>query len=102
MNILQKILKFFNRGSQQNSPTTDTELIMEKLLNKLEITEEYEISCDDVHELLDQFTEMKMRGEDTAILMPLVDHHLRLCPDCFEEHELLLQALDIEKQINDK
>jgi len=50
---------------------------------------EDESSCDDVHEILDQFAEPNMCGEDAATLMPLVDHHLRLCPDCFEETELV-------------
>jgi len=74
---------------------------MENLLNKLAITEEQEISCDDVHELLDQFSEMKMRGEDVAHLMPLVQRHLELCPDCREEHEALMQALEFEKHMDE-
>jgi len=73
----------------------------EELLNKLVMTEEHEISCDDVHQLLDQFTEMKMRGEDVAHLMPLVQKHLDLCPDCREEHEALIQALEFEKQMGE-
>ena len=75
--------------------------MMESLLIKLSITEEHEISCDDVHEILDQFTELEMRGEDVAHLMPLVQKHLDLCPDCGEEHEVLLQALEFEKHMDE-
>ena len=75
--------------------------MMENLLNRLVITEEQEISCDDVHELLDQFTELEMRGEDVAHLMPLVQRHLDLCPDCREEHEALIQALEFEKHMDE-
>jgi len=75
--------------------------MMASLINKLAITEEHEISCDDVHEILDQFTELEMRGEDVAHLMPLVQKHLDLCPDCREEHEVLLQALEFEKHMDE-
>ena len=70
----------------------------ENLLRKLAMTDEQDFSCDDVHEVLDQFNEMKMRGEDVAQLMPLVQKHLDLCPDCREEHEVLIKALEIEKK----
>jgi len=73
--------------------------MMEKLLNKLAITEEQEISCDDVHEILDQFAEMELRGENVSALMPLVQRHLDLCPDCHDEHDTLIQALEFEKQM---
>jgi len=73
--------------------------MMEKLLNKLAITEEQEISCDDVHEILDQFAEMELRGENVSALMPLVQRHLDLCPDCHDEHYTLIQALEFEKQM---
>lgn len=65
----------------------------------LAITAEQEVSCDDVHKILAEFTEMKQRGEDVAHLMPLVQKHLDLCPDCREEHEALLRALEFEKQL---
>jgi len=73
--------------------------MMEKLLNKLAITEEQEISCDDVHEILDQFAEMELRGENVSALMPLIQRHLDLCPDCHDEHDALIQALEFEKQM---
>lgn len=76
-------------------------LMMENLLHRLAITEEQEISCDDVHDLLDQFSELKLQGEDVAQLMPLVHKHLELCPDCKEEHQALLRALEFEKHMDD-
>lgn len=77
------------------------EKMMENLLNKLVLTDENEISCDDVHELLDEFTELKILGEDVKYLLPLVHQHLQLCADCFEEHELLLKALEIEQDLQE-
>lgn len=101
MNIIQLIKKWFNRFPKNSPQRLGAESTMEKLLNKLVLTDENEISCDDVHELLDEFTELKKRGENVQNLMPLVHQHLQLCGDCSEEHELLLQALEIEQGLNE-
>jgi hypothetical protein len=93
----KRILSLFDKRNVQKMNSS----VMKNLLNKLVITEEQEISCDDVHELLDQFAEMEMRGEDVVHLMPLVQKHLELCPDCREEHEALLQALEFEKHMDE-
>ena len=61
----------------------------EKVLTMLAATLEEELTCDEVFALLDQFTEMAVRGEDVGRLMPLVKHHLDLCRDCHEEYEVL-------------
>jgi hypothetical protein len=98
IHMWKRILSWFGK---RNAPKMNSSGVMENLLNKLAITEEQEISCDDVHELLDQFIEMEMRGEDVAKLMPLVQKHLDLCPDCREEHEALLLALEFEKRMKE-
>ena len=64
-----------------------------KVARQIEMTDEAEYSCDDVHRLLDQFAEAVLRGEDTARLMPLVQKHLAMCQDCREEFEALLRIL---------
>jgi DNA-binding FrmR family transcriptional regulator len=56
-------------------------------------TQEQEYSCDDVYQLLDEFTEAVAQGKDVAKLMPLVQQHLEMCPDCHEEFEALLQVV---------
>jgi hypothetical protein len=60
-----------------------------------------ELLCDEVHVLIDQFAEMKMRGEDPTRLMPLVQQHLEMCPDCREEYEALLEAIRIDQQLQE-
>ena len=65
----------------------------------LAITDEQEISCDDVHKVLAEFVELQQRGEDVSRLMPLVEKHLEICPDCREEHDALMRALEIERQL---
>jgi predicted transcriptional regulator len=66
---------------------------MVKMLQALAMTEEQEISCDDVFAVLDEFTEAAKRGENVLLLMPLVRQHLEMCPDCREEYETLLRML---------
>ena len=52
-----------------------------------------EYSCAEVYELLDQFAEAQLRGENVAALLPLVQQHLDMCPDCRQEYEALLRVL---------
>lgn len=66
---------------------------MVKMLQALAMTEDHEISCDDVFAVLDEFTEAVKRGENVLLLMPLVRQHLDMCPDCREEYETLLRML---------
>jgi len=56
-------------------------------------TREQELTCDEVLAVLDQFAEMAARGEDVSRLMPLVKHHLDMCPDCMEEYKVLEQIV---------
>ena len=64
-----------------------------KMLQSLAMTEEHQISCDEVYAVLDQFAEAVMRGENVLFFMPLVRQHLDMCPDCREEYETLLRML---------
>jgi hypothetical protein len=95
--MLKKILNWLKRprNSKQNAS-----IVVESILYKLTITDEQEISCDEVHELIDQFSELKVEGEDVATLMPLMQKHLDLCPDCREEHDVLMKAIAYEKALD--
>ena len=52
-------------------------------------TQAQELSCDEVYALLDVFADKVSRGEDAASLMPLIQHHLEMCP----EYETLLRSM---------
>lgn len=65
----------------------------QKLLKMIENTQEVEFSCDDVYHLLDQYSEAVVQGKNAKELMPLVEHHIDMCPDCREEFEALLRVL---------
>jgi hypothetical protein len=67
--------------------------VLRKVAQQIEMTQSVEYSCDDVHRLLDQFAEAVWRGEDATKLMPLVQSHLDMCPDCREEFEALMRIL---------
>jgi hypothetical protein len=67
---------------------------VEMMLQMIEKTQTIELSCDDVHKLLDQYTELAIQGDDAAVLLPLVHNHLALCPDCREEFEALKRILE--------
>jgi|MTBAKSStandDraft_2_1061841.scaffolds.fasta_scaffold66084_2 hypothetical protein len=93
-------MNLFTRLFQRRRKTTLDKMEMnispdqaEKMLYMIQNTQEIELTCDDVHGLLDQYTEMAIRGEDVASLLPLVHHHLDMCPDCREEYEALSRIL---------
>jgi hypothetical protein len=71
----------------------DVEMV-KGLVGMIEKTQEIEIDCSQVYRLLDQYTELVLRGEDPGELMPLVKQHLDLCMDCHEEYEVLLKMLE--------
>lgn len=75
----------------------DPSALTVNLLQKLAMTNDNEFGCDEAHLLVDQFAEMKLRGDDVESLMPMVKHHLDMCRDCFEEYDALIAALEFEK-----
>ena len=95
MNVKSMMSKFVNwlRGLFDKTPPKPEVKIA---LSMMAVTEETELSCDEVHELIDQFAEMQTRGENPAHLFPLVQRHLDMCPECKEEFEALLAALEVK------
>lgn len=67
--------------------------LLRKMLGQLVNTQDIELTCDEVLALMDQFAEAAQRGEDVARLMPRVQQHLEMCPDCRGEYEALLRIL---------
>jgi len=72
------------------------EVEAQTVLAMLAMTRDQELTCDEVHALIDQFAEMQLRGENPAQLMPLIQRHLEMCPECREEYEALLLALQVD------
>jgi hypothetical protein len=88
---LRHLLQRWSRGRARANGASPEAL--EKMLRGLEQTRDVEITCDEVLQVLDQVAEARLRGEDVARLMPLVQHHLETCADCREELEALLRIL---------
>jgi hypothetical protein len=81
------LIAFFRRLFH-NEPPPDPQVSLSSLAMLTE-EQDAELTCDQVFELLDQYTERAVRGEDVAHLMPLVKAHLDMCPDCRELYEAL-------------
>ena len=94
MKFSEKIKSLVKRlGSSKEENAMQMPADVQKLIQMVENTQEVEFSCEDVYNILDQYTELVYHGDDAAELMPLVEHHIEICPDCREEFEALLRIL---------
>ncbi len=94
MNIRAIFRRMWAGGVKQgkaSSPRPSTTL--RQVLAQLAHTQEQELSCDEAYPLLDVMADAIDRGADTAPLLPLVQRHLDMCPDCQEEFTVLLRGL---------
>jgi hypothetical protein len=66
---------------------------LKQLVRAVMGTRDDEIDCGECFEQLDGFVEMALAGKDVSQAMPLTHDHLQRCPDCREEFEALLKAL---------
>lgn len=48
-----------------------------------------EVSCEECFELLDQYVDLEVAGEDADAKLPGMRAHLEGCPACHEDHESL-------------
>ena len=95
MKFSEKIKSLVKRlGSSKEENAMQMPADVQKLIQMVENTQEVEFSCEDVYNILDLYTELLYRGDDSAELMPLVEHHIEICPDCREEFEALLRILE--------
>ena len=85
---------FFDLFKRHPSTRLASDPVMPELLRMVSMTDEQELSCDEVYALLDLFAEKVKLGEDAGGLMPMVQKHLGMCPDCREEYEALLKMLE--------
>ena len=53
-------------------------------------TEEYEITCMECFNLLDQYADLILDGADPSQILPAVRQHLKNCPTCTHEFETLM------------
>jgi hypothetical protein len=60
-------------------------------------TEEGQYTCEETFALLDEYAEMVVSGAEAAALMPLVEAHLRVCPECDSRFDTLRMILESEE-----
>jgi hypothetical protein len=77
------------RGAINRLPPESVKRLLAGILQ----TRPQEIACDAAYALLDSLADRTVRGQDAATLMPLVQKHVEMCPDCREEFDMLLRSL---------
>lgn len=80
-------------ASNQMADTTINQTHLVDLMHRLEHTMEGVYSCEEAFALLDEYVELVASDEEARRLMPLVQNHLDMCPDCRDEFEILLHVL---------
>jgi len=48
-----------------------------------------EVSCEECFELLDEYVDLELAGEDADARLPGLREHLQGCPACHEDHDSL-------------
>jgi predicted anti-sigma-YlaC factor YlaD len=62
-----------------------------ELMARLLGPDEPEVTCEECFELLDEYVDLELRGEDADAALPGMRPHLQGCPACREDHESLLE-----------
>ena len=57
-----------------------------------------ELGCDECFDLLDEYVELELHGEDADEAVPGMRAHLEGCPACSEEHESLRALLAADER----
>ena len=78
------------------SPKDPKQELVKGMMQALDMTEERELACEEVFEVIDQYAELVVNGGQPETIMPLVHHHLAMCHECKEEFELLLEMMQVE------
>jgi hypothetical protein len=73
---------------------SDAKATIKRMLTQLMKTQELELDCEEVFDVLDLYAEAAARGEDPKDILPKVKQHLELCPCCEEELEAMLRVLE--------
>ena len=93
----KKIMNLFAAKTEETNigaPEMPVKELVEAALNTLPD----EIGCDECFQEVDRFVELQLAGLDAAQAMPLVQAHLARCPDCREEYEALLCAMEVNEE----
>jgi hypothetical protein len=59
---------------------------------------DFEVTCEQCFELLDQYVELEVAGADADAHLPGLRAHLAGCPACQEDHESLLALVRADNE----
>ncbi len=62
---------------------------LNRWLEAVATTEDEELNCDALFEVIDKVVEMAASGQDVRSLLPGIALHLDHCPDCRDQYETL-------------
>jgi hypothetical protein len=88
-NPIEALLAHFR---QEHSELPDD--VVQGFVRVLEEVRIEDMPCSQVFAMLDEYVEREVHGEAAAQIMPLLREHLDICPDCCEEYEALLSAME--------
>ena len=93
------IKRFFQQiGSRFRPAQHIQDEVVLKFLRILENVRKEDMSCDQMFIQLDEFVEHEVRSRDAARIMPLIQEHIDLCPECCDEYQALLTVLENTKE----
>jgi hypothetical protein len=70
----------------------------EELLRRLLGPVGPEVTCEECFELLDEYVDLELVGEDADRRLPGMREHLQGCPACYEDHESLRDFVRLVSQ----
>ena len=93
------IKRFFQQIRNRINPSGNIQdEVVVRFLRILENVRKEDMSCDQMFIQLDEFVEHEVRSRDAARLMPLIQEHIDLCPECCDEYQALLTVLENTKE----
>lgn len=87
-NIIQQIKNNFTPAQELQDD------VVLKFLQVLENMRREEMSCEELYAQLDEFVEREVKSHDASRIMPLIQEHIDMCPECCDEYEALLDVLE--------
>ena len=71
---------------------------LERWLHDIFNTQDEEISCTECLDLVSQYVEVELSGQDPAVELPQVRQHVEQCAACREEYEALRDIGRLENE----
>jgi hypothetical protein len=81
-------------GNHDGSVEDLPDEVIQSIFRVLESARVQDMPCSEVFSRLDQYVERELRDHEAASWMPLLREHFDICPDCCDEYEALLSALE--------